>query len=91
MKPSCEPTDRSMWRETMTSTMPRRHDADNRDLQRQVEEVAGGQEDTARQKVEAEPDQNEDADHGEQPRIEPDGLRQIVGQRPQRGLEATAS
>ena len=50
MKPICEPTERSICRDTMTSTMPRGHDADDRDLQRQIEEVAGGEEDAAGQR-----------------------------------------
>ena len=55
-----------------------RHDADDRDLQRQIEEIARGEEGSPGQGVEAEPDRRHDQQHGEQPGIEPGRHRHFV-------------
>ena len=61
---------------TMTSTMPRRHDADHRHLERQVEEIAGAEEDAAGGEVEQPPRwRPARSSIAEQPRVDADQLR----------------
>ena len=83
-KPISEPTDRSMLRETMTSTMPVAITATEDGLHRQVPEIARRQEDAAGEDIEADPDNREGGDHAEQARID---LRHAdeIGHRRQRG------
>ena len=64
-KPSIEPTDRSMLRVTMTSTMPVAMMATDGGLDREVPEIARRQEDAAGQDVEPDPDDRQRAEHAE--------------------------
>ena len=61
--PTIDPTERSMLRETMTSTIPVAMIATDGGLHREVPQVAGSEERSAGEEVKADPDREEDDDH----------------------------
>ena len=76
---SIEPTDRSMLRDTMTSTMPVAMIADDRGLDREVPEVARGEEGAPGQHVQHDPDDDQRHDHPEQPRVDLQAAQERAG------------
>ncbi len=85
-KPMIEPTERSMWRMTMTSTMPVAMTAIEEVWTLQVPEIARRQEQALagldlRVDVEPDPDQQQRADHAEHARVDLGGAQQPAKRR----------
>ena len=87
MKPSIEPTDRSMLRVTMTSTMPVAMMATEAICTDRFHRLRGVRKQAARQDVEADPDQQQRADHAEHAGVDLRGLEE-EGEPKARGLAA---
>ena len=82
MNPIWEPTERSIWRETITRTMPQDMMPTTATCSDRLKRLRGGEEGSARQRVEAKPDGRHDQKHGEQPGIKPGGQRYFVRNKP---------